>query len=572
MMPRMVGARASEAARFGVGSVIDGQYRLDGTLGEGGMAVVYEATDLRSGRAVALKLLKSNVGRFAEAVERLRREGEALGRLRNPAIVGIERIGELPEGGIFLAMERLEGETLGARMRRQRFQPAELTPIVTGVAAGLAAAHRAGIVHRDFKPDNVFLSRRPGDGAEQVKILDFGISKVFGAERLTQTGQVLGTPRYMAPEQLAAERDLDAGVDVYALGVILYEALSGQSPFASGTPSDLIVAIVNGRITPLRAAAPQLPSECVEVVMRMMATAREARYASIVEAAEAWVAAAPASASATASEGGASSATVALGSMQRDPSEISSSGELQLGTFLDYQKASPAPATAPALSVGAMAGSAGPSASAPAASTPGQSPGRAPATSPAPRPEATPGAAPLAGPAAGPAHDVWADASPDESVVVVAGMGGGRSLKPLFALLGALVLGAAVAIGIVLAVRHARHANDAPAVATPAPSPAPSPAPAAPAVARPSVGTPPPAPEATPIAPDPTIATPPPEAIPAGAELPDIVEPPTVMRRRRRRRSASMSGGAPVPISGPTNGNGSSRRPPPPPPFVSNGQ
>ena len=132
----------------------------------------------------------------------------------------------------------------------------ELAPIVAGACGGLSAAHDAGIVHRDLKPDNLFLAETTQ--GMQVKLLDFGISKVTGSDKLTHTGEVLGTPRYMAPEQLSAERDLDGRTDVYALGVILYEALAGSPPFVASTPTDLIIAILHGKSAPLRSFRPDL--------------------------------------------------------------------------------------------------------------------------------------------------------------------------------------------------------------------------------------------------------------------------------------------------------------------------
>ena len=274
------------------GDIVAGRFRIESELGHGGMARVFRVTDIATSKPFALKLLRAEIANDEEAIARLRREGELLDKLDNPAIVGIETYGKLEDGRLFLVMELLEGVTLGERIRQaKRLDPEELTPIVTGVVAGLHAAHQAGVVHRDLKPDNIFLTRaKTARGMEtQVKILDFGISKAVGFERLTRTGQVLGTPRYMAPEQLAADHDLDARVDVYALGVILYEALAGQPPFVAVSPSELIVAILHGKITPLRVYRPDLGDAALTVVGRAMARAREARYGSARELAEAWV-------------------------------------------------------------------------------------------------------------------------------------------------------------------------------------------------------------------------------------------------------------------------------------------
>lgn len=269
------------------GTTIAGRYRLEAQLGEGGMAEVFRAEDLATRQRVAVKVLHTDVASNPEAVERIRREGQILSELDNPAIVSVETFGELEDGTVFVVMELLEGETLGQRMRRGRLEPAELAPIVTGTSAGLHAAHSRGIVHRDLKPDNIFLCKAE-DGL-QVKLLDFGISKIRGRDKLTQTGEILGTPRYMSPEQLAADADIDARVDVYALGVILYEALAETPPFLATTPTDLIIAILNGKVAPLRSVRPDVPAEVEAVVMRAMSKARAARYDTAMALAEAYV-------------------------------------------------------------------------------------------------------------------------------------------------------------------------------------------------------------------------------------------------------------------------------------------
>ncbi|HJL39231.1 MAG TPA: serine/threonine-protein kinase, partial [Polyangiaceae bacterium LLY-WYZ-15_(1-7)] len=285
-----MGARATAEAVEN-GEILAGRFRVEAELGEGGMARVYRVVDLATQRPYALKLLKADVAESEEAVRRLRREAEVLSALDNPAIVSVETYGKLPDGRLFLVMELLEGETLGERMRRERrLDASDLAPIVAGVAAGLEAAHRAGVIHRDLKPDNIFLAQPSADAPLQVKLLDFGISKVYSNEtRLTRTGQVLGTPRYMAPEQLSAEPDLDARVDVYALGVILYEALAGSPPFVAVAPSDLIVAILHGKASPLRSLRPDVAPSIESIVSRAMARARDARFATAKELAEAWL-------------------------------------------------------------------------------------------------------------------------------------------------------------------------------------------------------------------------------------------------------------------------------------------
>lgn len=268
------------------GTVVGGRFEILSRLGAGGMAEVFSVRDRTSGRELALKVLRAEVAAHPEAVERLRREGVVLGSIAHPAIVSIETSGILEDGRVFLAMERLEGETLRDRMRRGPMPVAELSTILTHVASGLAAAHQSGVLHRDLKPDNLFLRADGTADAPQVKILDFGVSKVLGDSRLTRSGQIIGTPRYMAPEQLRADRDLDARIDVYALGVIAYEALAGQPPFPTHDPAELIVAIVQGRRVPLRSLRVDLPPGIEAVVERAMQPDRSGRQGSVTELAQ----------------------------------------------------------------------------------------------------------------------------------------------------------------------------------------------------------------------------------------------------------------------------------------------
>ncbi|MFO0683565.1 MAG: protein kinase [Sandaracinus sp.] len=313
------------------GVVLGGRFRVEEALGSGGMADVFRATELVSGRSVAVKVLRASPEQSPEATARLRREGQVLRALKNPAIVGIDEVTEIDGGRVMLVMELLRGETLGARMRRGRLEPLELAPIVAGTTAGLSAAHANGVVHRDLKPDNIFLANG-SDGRVQVKLLDFGVSKVFGGERLTQTGQVLGTPRYMSPEQLGAEPEVDHRVDIYSLGVILYEALTGKPPFLASTPTDLIVAILHGKITPLRSLRPDLPASMEAVVMRAMARVRDARFRAATELADAFFEAAGVAPGAVAKPR-AGMATTPLGSLR---------------TLDPALQAAPAPAAVPA--------------------------------------------------------------------------------------------------------------------------------------------------------------------------------------------------------------------------------
>ncbi len=277
------------------GQLVAGRYRIKDTLGSGGMAHVYRATDLAGGRDIALKVIRPTEV-DPESAARFRREGELLAKLDNPAIVSLETFGSAEDGRLFLAMELLEGSTVYELLKTKgRLSPEEFAPILTGTVAGLMAAHAQGIIHRDLKPANIFLADDSSELDFQVKLVDFGISKVYGTgDRLTRTGQVLGTPRYMAPEQLAAEKSLDGRTDVYALGAITYEALTGSPAFVAINPSDLIVAILHGRVTPIRTLRPDLAEGIADAIHKAMAPERDARFRTPLEFAEAFLAALPA--------------------------------------------------------------------------------------------------------------------------------------------------------------------------------------------------------------------------------------------------------------------------------------
>ncbi|MGF1468301.1 MAG: protein kinase [Sandaracinaceae bacterium] len=280
--------RSTPEGGLAAGTVLDQRYRIRAVLGSGAMATVYAAEDLDQRRAVAVKVLRPEVAARPEAVTRLRREADVLRSLRHAAIVSYTDQGQLEDGTVYLVMELLRGATLRDAMGAGPMEPAALAPIVAGTCAGLHAAHLQGIVHRDLKPENIFLVPE-ADGHVQVKLLDFGISKVLDAERITQTGEILGTPRYMSPEQLGAEPALDGRVDVYALGVILYEALAGRPPITATNPTGLIVAILNGEVTPIGTVRPDLPEEVAAVVMRALARHRRDRFEGPMALAQAFI-------------------------------------------------------------------------------------------------------------------------------------------------------------------------------------------------------------------------------------------------------------------------------------------
>jgi serine/threonine protein kinase len=252
------------------GRPLGGRYRMEALLASGGMGEVWAARDLLLDRVVAVKVLGPAFAGDGRAAERLRREARAAGRLEHP---GIARVLDLGEGGgrPYLVMELLEGESLAERIGRDgAMAPAEAARVVAEVADALEAAHRAGIVHRDVKPGNVFLG---ADGA--VKVLDFGIASAAGEAALT-TGDLIGTAAYLAPERALGQRATPAA-DVYALGVVLYELLTGRRPFEAGSDIELAMAHVHARPAPLAMAAPAAPPHLVAACERAMARDPSAR-------------------------------------------------------------------------------------------------------------------------------------------------------------------------------------------------------------------------------------------------------------------------------------------------------
>lgn len=254
-----------------VGRVVGNRWRVLRRLGQGGMGAIYEGQNVAIGKRVALKFIQ-NWGESAEACLRFQREAEAASAVESAHIIHVFDTGATEEGQPYLVMELLQGESLGARLRRgQRLSVAEAVQITAQILRGLGRAHEAGVVHRDLKPDNVFLVRQD-DGVPLVKILDFGISKIArstgaGPSTITREGTVLGTPYYMSPEQAQALPGLDGRSDLFSVGVILFECLVGRSPWAALASYEAVIVAICSRDAPdVRLFTPEVPAPLAEVV------------------------------------------------------------------------------------------------------------------------------------------------------------------------------------------------------------------------------------------------------------------------------------------------------------------
>jgi serine/threonine protein kinase len=269
-----------------VGSTVAGKYHIDRLIGRGGMGAVFQATNAGIGKRVALKFLGASTSKDSDAATRFQREAEAASLAESPHIVQIFDSGRSEQGLPFLVMELLTGEDLRARLRREgRLDVEAAVRIGIQVLKALRQAHAAGIVHRDLKPDNVFLCRRD-DEPSFVKIVDFGISKLqqhAGVDTLTHKGAVLGTAFYMSPEQAQSFPDIDGRTDLFSVGAILYEMLTGEPPHSAPTFEAVLIAICTKDAADVRAKAPEVPEKLARVIARALSRDRDQRYASAAE-------------------------------------------------------------------------------------------------------------------------------------------------------------------------------------------------------------------------------------------------------------------------------------------------
>ena len=261
------------------GAVVGGKYRLVRLLGRGGMGAVYEAENTWTRRRVATKLLRPEYARDRLALRRFMQEAQAASQIAHPNIIDVLDLGLEPaDGSLYMVQELLHGEDLRARLRAKgRLDPAEALDVLVPVLGALAAAHERGVVHRDIKPENIFLAT-DSSGHAMPKLIDFGISKVLEPEQAgaqTGTGTTLGTPRYMAPEQVRGEPDVDARADVWSVGVVLYELFTGDNPFSAATAFGSANRVLTETPPPLGEA---VSAALGAIVSRTMSRAPADRY------------------------------------------------------------------------------------------------------------------------------------------------------------------------------------------------------------------------------------------------------------------------------------------------------
>jgi len=271
------------------GDVVGGKYTIACVVGEGGMGVVYEARHERLGQKVALKVLRSpDEAHHDEIIARFEREARAAARLKSSHVARVYDVDQLADGTPYMVMEYLHGVDLDAELRQRVCLPVdEAVNYVLQACSAVAEAHSLGVIHRDLKPHNLFLV---GEGAQrQVKLLDFGISKISdeAADSVTLTRSSLGTPLYMSPEQIRSSRTIDARSDIWSLGVILYELITGRPPFEGEGPTAVIAAITADALVPPNELSPQIPQTLSDAIVRALQKDASQRFQSVQEFAEA---------------------------------------------------------------------------------------------------------------------------------------------------------------------------------------------------------------------------------------------------------------------------------------------
>jgi serine/threonine protein kinase len=279
--------RVSEPADPLVGSTVAGRYRIECLLGSGGMGAVYRAEHVHMRKTVALKVLHKEFIGVNEVVARFEREAIAAGRIEHPNVAPATDFGKLDDGSFYLVLEYIDGTSLRAIIDEGPLEWRRAVAIGKQVVSALVAAHAAGIVHRDLKPDNVMLVQQP-DGSERAKVLDFGIARVSvpeaqkDATHLTKVGAVMGTVQYMSPEQALGD-NVDERTDLYALGIILHEMISGRLPFDADTAAQILAKQITEAPPPLPAGTPALLGALVGELLRKTAIERPPSARAVLE-------------------------------------------------------------------------------------------------------------------------------------------------------------------------------------------------------------------------------------------------------------------------------------------------
>jgi serine/threonine protein kinase len=402
------------------GETLCGKYRLDALLGQGGMGEVYRARNVLVGRDVAIKLLRREHAQNPIIVQRFMREATAANLVRHPNAVDIQDIDTDQHGTPFIVQELLTGEDLGRHLRRGAvLSVAETIGLLVPILDALAVGHANGVVHRDLKPDNVFLAREGGKSVP--KLLDFGISQIrpqAGEQPMTQVGMMMGTPQYMSPEQVQGQL-VDARTDVWAFGVMLYELLAGVRPFKGGHPT-VFVEICSADAPRLDAVAPSVSAAIADVVHRCLQRDRERRFADAGELRRALVDAYHGVARANDGAPGSAPATQATGPKvpSLPPFPVPRQTAARAATPAPVPSWSPSPTPTAAPQAGTASG----------VRARGSSPGFELAYAPPPsaRPYASSGGRPLAGFAPSPSPRKGGDSS--ASLVALLSVGGGVGL------------------------------------------------------------------------------------------------------------------------------------------------
>ncbi len=268
-----------------MGEIIGGKYRLERVVGTGGMGVVCESTHVDLGEKVAIKFLAGEAAASEERVVRFVREAWAAAKIKSEHVARVIDVARLADGNAYLVMEYLEGEDIKQVLARGPMPVCDAVDFILQACEALVEAHKLGIVHRDLKPGNLFVTTR-ADGLPWIKVLDFGISKIAGGA-ITKTSTLMGSPLYMSPEQLVSAKHVDPRADIWSLGVILYEMLSGATPFTADTLPQIIACVMHNEPRPLRELASDVPAEIEQALGRCLQKDPAERHQSLADLATA---------------------------------------------------------------------------------------------------------------------------------------------------------------------------------------------------------------------------------------------------------------------------------------------